>query len=76
MVTRDVGHIVIVHDLKTFREHYPDAHPLVDNGSFYCTRCGDHYNPRQPCSFEMMRAMMDTFMDEHEECGEKVCGLA
>ena len=76
MKERKIDHIVIVHDLKAFRENYPDAHPLINNGSFFCTKCGDHYNPSQPCTFAMMDAMMNTFMDEHEECEEKVCGLA
>lgn len=71
MVERDIKHVVIVHDLEAFRKHFPDADPFVGNGSFFCTRCGDFYRPGQPCSFAMMDAMMNTFMDEHEECEVK-----
>ena len=71
MVERELKHIVIVHDRESFRKHYPGANPLIGDGSFFCTRCGDHYKPNQPCTFAMMDAMMNTFMDEHEECEVK-----
>jgi len=68
MVTRKIDHIVLVTDVNVFRESFPDADRSVESGGFYCKRCGDYYNPSMPCSFAMMDAMMNTFMDEHEEC--------
>jgi len=38
---------------------------------FICLKCGEIYEPRLPCSFGMITAIMNQFLEEHKGCKEK-----